>query len=93
MSAPRWFKRAASQATPSAIGADDDARASPDASFFALRSRAYDLADSGRFKTWDQIAPALRAEGFADDLIMRIAHDRLAVLMIARCCVQARSAE
>ena len=62
----------------------------PDNSFFALRDRAYDLANTGRFKRWDQIAHALHAEGFLDSLITRLDEDRLAVMMIGRCCNQAR---
>lgn len=59
--------------------------------FFALRNRAYDLAGSGRYKDWNQIAFALQAEGFVKALIARIDSDRLAVMMITRCCVQARA--
>ena len=63
----------------------------PDNSFFSLRNRAYELADSGRFKRWDQIAFALQAEGFVHSLITRLDDDKLAVMMIDRCCNQARS--
>jgi hypothetical protein len=63
----------------------------PDDSFFALRNRAYELADTGRFRRWDQIARALQAEGFLHSLITRLDDDRLAVMMIGRCCDQARS--
>lgn len=59
--------------------------------FIALRNRAYDLADSGRFKSWDEIAHALRAEGFPPALITRLDQDGLAVMMITRCCGIARS--
>lgn len=59
--------------------------------FFALRNRAYDLAGTGRYKNWNQIALALLAEGFLKALIARIDCDRLAVMMITRCCVQARA--
>ena len=58
--------------------------------FFALRNRAYELADTGRYKRWGQIAFALQAEGFLDDLITRLDCDKLAVMMITRCCNQAR---
>lgn len=61
-----------------------------DDSFFALRSRAFDLADTGRFKRWDQIAYALQAEGFLPSLITRLDRDGLAVMMITRCCALAR---
>lgn len=59
--------------------------------FFSLRSRAYDLADTGRYKDWKQISTALLAEGFLSELVSRLAGDKLAVMMIARCCYQART--
>lgn len=59
--------------------------------FNALRERAYELAKTGRFKRWDQIAYALRDEGFLSNLITRLDGDRLAVMMITRCCTQARA--
>lgn len=62
-----------------------------EASFFALRDRAYELADSGRYKRWDQIAYALQAEGFLPSLITRLDSDGLAVMMITRCCDLARA--
>jgi hypothetical protein len=63
-----------------------------DESFFALRTRAYELADTGRYKSWEQVAYALRAEGFLPSLIMRLNDDGLAVMMITRCCMLARQA-
>ena len=63
----------------------------PDDPFFVLRDRAYELADSGRFRRWGQIAYTLQAEGYLDDLITRLDDDRLAVTMITRCCDHARS--
>ncbi len=59
--------------------------------FFALRDRAYDLADTGRYKDWNQIAFALQAEGFVAALITRLDSDGLAAMMITRCCAQARA--
>ena len=59
--------------------------------FFVLRNRAYELADTGRFKRWDQIAYALQAEGFVKSLIARLHDDKQAVMMIGRCCDQARA--
>ena len=59
--------------------------------FFEVRDRAYTLADSGRYKRWDQIAYALLAEGFVKALITRLHRDALAVMMINRSCVQARA--
>lgn len=63
----------------------------PDDPFNALRERAYELASTGRFKRWDQIAYKLRDEGFLSNLITRLDGDRLAVMMITRCCAQARA--
>jgi hypothetical protein len=62
-----------------------------DEPFFALRDRAYQLADTGRYKRWDQIAYALQAEGFLPALITRLNRDGLAVMMITRCCGLARA--
>ena len=62
-----------------------------DEAFFALRSRAYELADTGRYKQWSQIAYALLAEGFLAALITRLDQDALAVMMITRCCTLSRA--
>lgn len=59
--------------------------------FFALRNRAYQLADSGRYKHWHQVAYALLAEGFASALIKRLDDDAFAVMMVSRSCAQARA--
>ena len=59
--------------------------------FFAVRDRAYALAGTGRFKRWDRIAYALQAEGFVKSLSARLHYDKLAVMMISRCCDQARA--
>jgi hypothetical protein len=59
--------------------------------FFALRDRAYELADSGRFKHWEHVALALEGEGFLIDLIRRLNADGLAVMMITRSCGLARA--
>jgi len=64
---------------------------SDDAPFFSLRERAYELAETGQFKTWLKVADALLAEGFVADLIKRLDSDTLAVMMITRCCQQARA--
>ena len=63
-----------------------------EANFFELRDRAYDLADTGRYKTWDQIAYALQSEGFLPSLITQLDKDAGAVMMITRCCTLARAA-
>ena len=62
-----------------------------DALFFSLRRRAYELAETGKYKGWNAIADVLRREGFQDSGIRRLDGDTLAVMMIARCCVQARA--
>ncbi|MET0181253.1 MAG: hypothetical protein ABW199_00045 [Caulobacterales bacterium] len=56
-----------------------------------VRSRAYDLADTGRFKHWNQIASALEREGVLLSLIETLGADKLAVMMITRSCDQARA--
>jgi hypothetical protein len=58
----------------------------PDDEFFATRSRAYELADTGRFKNWSHIAYTLLVERFAPLMIKRLDDDRLAVMMISRIC-------
>ncbi len=64
---------------------------SDDALFFAVRRRAYELAETGRFKHWLKVADALLAEGFVGSMIKRLDRDALAVMMITRCCEQARA--
>lgn len=59
--------------------------------FFELRNRAFDLAETGRFGRWEQVASALKAEGFMAALIARLHDDRQAVMMISRCCAQAQA--
>jgi hypothetical protein len=58
----------------------------PEDQFFALRSRAYELADTGRYKEWTQVADALLAEGFPVSIIKRLDEDGLAVLLVTRAC-------
>lgn len=65
--------------TETAVPPHDDA-------FFALRSRAYELADTGRYKNWSQIAYTLLVERFAPLVIKRLDRDGLAVMMISRIC-------
>ncbi|WP_395646628.1 hypothetical protein [Terricaulis sp.] len=60
-----------------------------DERFIAVRDRAYDLAETGHFKQWAHVAKALRNEGYRADLIDQLDRDKLAVMMITRCCVQA----
>lgn len=60
--------------------------------FFSLRDRAYELAESGRYKRWEHVAYALKEEGFLSALIMRLSADKLAVMMITRSCGLARAA-
>jgi hypothetical protein len=64
---------------------------SDDALFFAVRRRAYELAETGRFRHWLKVADALLAEGFVGSMIKRLDRDALAVMMITRCCEQARA--
>lgn len=62
-----------------------------DSLFFAMRRRAYELAESGRHEHWLAVANALQREGFLSSLITRLDRDGLAVMMITRCCTQARA--
>ena len=62
-----------------------------DTIYFSMRRRAYDLAESGRYKHWLTVANALLAEGFVGSMISRLDADSLAVMMITRCCEQARA--
>lgn len=62
-----------------------------DSDYFTMRRRAYDLAETGRHKHWFSVADALQREGFLSSLIMRLDRDNLAVMMITRCCAQARA--
>lgn len=61
-----------------------------DAPFFSLRCRAYELAESGKYKGWSAVAEVLHREGFLDSVIRKLDGDGLAVMMITRCCEQAR---
>lgn len=72
------------QSSISAVSMNDDAL------FMAMRQRAYELAETGRYRHWDKVATVLHAEGFVDSLIRRLECDGLAVMMITRCCDQAR---
>jgi hypothetical protein len=65
---------------------NSEAPASPEDAFFALRNRAYALADTGRHKHWPKLAYALLAEGFEASLIKRLNADTLAVMLITRSC-------
>lgn len=67
-----------------AIGMTDDAL------FMTMRQRAYELAETGRYRHWAKVATVLRREGFLDSLIRRLDSDGLAVMMITRCCEQSR---
>lgn len=59
------------------------------ACFFTLRSRAYELADTGRYNCWHQVADALLAEGFLPSVIVRLDRDALAVMLVTRNCRRA----
>jgi hypothetical protein len=71
---------------------NSEAPASLEDAFFALRSRAYELADTGRHKHWSKLAYALLAEGFEPSLVKRLNADTLAVPLITRSCRLASAA-
>lgn len=48
-----------------------------------LRTRAYQLADTGRYPDWDSIAAALMDEGAIPVLVRRAGDDALFKIMLA----------
>jgi hypothetical protein len=48
----------------------------------ALRTRAYQLADTGRYRDWEGLAVALQHEGAPSDLLARLGDDGLFAIMI-----------
>lgn len=48
-----------------------------------LRRRAYEIADTGRFAGWDEIAAELEREDVPGALVRGLGHDALFKLMIA----------
>ena len=64
----------------------------PNDAFLVMRNRAYDLADTGRYKNWSHVAYVLLVERFAPALIKRLNQDGLAILMISRICKTQRHA-
>ena len=56
--------------------------------FEALRKRAYDLADTGRFADWEAVAHELEAEGFAN-AHKRVGADVLLRRLLTQRCTQA----
>lgn len=64
---------------PIAVAGQDDA-------YIAARDRAYELANTGRYKNWSHVAYTLLVEKFPPGTIKRLNGDALAVLMISRIC-------
>ena len=58
-------------------------------SFEALRARAYDLADTGRYNTWEDIGRALEAEHVAL-ASKRLRADPVLTRMLTARCEQAK---
>lgn len=48
----------------------------------ALRTRAYQLADTGRYRDWDELSGALNGEGAPMDMVQRLGEDGLFKIMI-----------
>lgn len=61
-----------------------------DGGYTDLRDRAYELADTGDFGTWLDLAAALAREGAADGEIKHLEHDHVARMMLARRMDRAR---
>lgn len=58
-------------------------------SFEALRKRAYELADTGRYNTWEEVAAALEAEHVAM-ASKRLRADPVLTRMLTARCEQAK---
>jgi hypothetical protein len=48
----------------------------------ALRARAYQLADTGRYTDWASLSADLVDEGSADVIVRRLTHDALFQIML-----------
>ncbi len=55
-----------------------------------LRNRAYQLADTGRFPTWSDVAAELVKEGAHDVLVRRLGYDAFFNIMIKNRIAAAR---
>lgn len=53
-----------------------------DDSLGALRARAYELADTGRYGDWDSVAAALMDEGALAVLVRRVGSDAFFKIML-----------
>lgn len=58
----------------------------------ALRTRAYMLADTGRYADWASLSADLVDEGPEDVLVRRLAHDALFQIMLKSRMAAARGA-
>ena len=48
----------------------------------ALRARAYELADTGRYEDWASLSAGLVDEGAPDVIVRRLTHDALFQIML-----------
>lgn len=48
----------------------------------ALRARAYELADTGRYGDWASVSAELVDEGAPDVIVRRLTHDALFQIML-----------
>jgi hypothetical protein len=48
----------------------------------ALRARAYELADTGRYRDWASLSAHLVEEGAPDVIVRRLTHDALFQIML-----------
>lgn len=60
--------------------------------FAALRTRAYELADTGRYEDWASLSADLVEEGAPDVIVRRLTHDALFQIMLKTRMASARSA-
>lgn len=56
----------------------------------ALRTRAYELADTGRYADWASLSAELVKEGAPDVIVRRLTHDALFQIMIKNRMISAR---
>ena len=49
----------------------------------ALRTRAFELADTGRYSDWASLSADLVEEGAADVIVRRLTHDGLFQIMLS----------
>lgn len=65
-------------------------RSDKDDSLGALRARAYELADTGRYGDWASLSADLVEEGSPDVVVRQLTHDALFQIMLKNRMTSAR---